>query len=652
MPFLAVLLVALLLSAIDACLTRAAYPHRLPSFALWLQTFGLWFAYALLALLPALLLVRLTKRGRDGTGEARRGAGVHFGAVLLFTTAAPVALHGVLDRYTSLGGDVSGLWQPRPWIEGAAVLLGLALIAFGLARLGRLLSARNVAWLAAALALALGGWATFSPARLEPQAAREAGEIGPSGRPNVLFLVWDTARAQSLSLYGYQRKTTPYLARLADQAYVFDNARSAAVFTLSSHVSMLTGVYPSHHGASLTRQYFDPRRTPTVTAFLRAHGYRTGAFVGTDVLRADTGVIDGFEHYSDATDPALTYTRGWGLLHDVQSVAAARIPALSFNGLPHWIQDYQRPAPPVLAEARAWIENGDPRPWFCFINLYDVHWPYLPARPFSDEWVASDYDGPIDGYLFRSDDYPAGYELDARDKRHLTELYDAEMAQLDDAVEAFLAAVDGDDVAMLLTSDHGEAFGEAGRYEHFDVIEPQVRVPLLVRPAGGVSPQYINTPTVGVDVAPTLIGLAGLHVESFGPRPDPSAEPDPERGEFLLAGRNLVHAGSRPPDRTRLVLVENRDKICADEFRIALYQGPWKVVRNGVGEQATWQLFNHEDDPYEERDLAAAEPEMLEGLSSALETFRGQWDPHDVVGPGAGDLDAMKTLGYIGTDEH
>lgn len=661
MPFLVVLLVAFVLSAVDAFLTRGAFAHRLPTLALWPQAFGLWSVYCLLALLPALGLAlglaRLT--GRD---DSKRQRAARLGACLALVAAAPVALHGVLDRYTAQGGDVSALKAARPWLEAAGVAVGLVVAAVLVTKLAGKLGAAALGALALVCALGLGGWASLAPARIASVSRGQSVGRATPDSPNVLFLVWDTTRAQSLSLYGYERKTTPYLAKLADQAYVFDNARSAAVFTLSSHVSMLTGTYPSHHGASLTRQFFNPRLTPTVAAALRDAGYRTGAFVGTDVLRADTGVIEGFERFDDATDPAVTYTRGWALLHDVQSVVASQVPALRFNGNPHWIQDYQRPAPGVLDQARAWIENGDPRPWFCFINLYDVHWPYVPAESFLAEWVARDYAGPIDGYLFRSDDFPEGYELDARDKRHLTELYDGELAQLDDAVESFLAAVDGDDVAMLLTADHGEAFGEAGRYEHFDVIEPQVHVPLLLRPAGGTRSQYLDTPVSGIDVAPTLLGLAGLHVGAFGPFEELEgprdqiwfgapgkmpAPPGPEL-ESRLAGRNLLAGIAQAPDRSRLVLVENRDKPRVEEFRVALYQGPWKLVRNGVGERATWQLFRHEDDPYEEHDLAAENAELVGGLRLTFDTFRAEWGAQDVVGPGATNLDAMEGLGYIG----
>lgn len=617
----ALVLTTLVGAAVDAVWIRCAYEHRAPEPRLALEALGLWAACALGALIPAAVLEALLRRRGPGT--------VRFPFLLLGCAFAPVALHAALDRHTSLGGDLSALRAPGPWLEAGGALLALVLASLGLAKLARAVGARRAAVGAAGLAVAALGWAAFagSASGAAPTAAPGAG----SDRPNLLLLVWDTTRAPSLNVYGHDRDTTPELAELAERALVFSNARSASVFTLTSHLSMLTGVYPSHHGASLTRQFFDPRETPSVARALAAAGYRTGAFVGTDVLRADTGVIDGFEHFDDLVDPPITYGLLWGLVHDLQSIAAKAVPALYNDGRPHWIQDFQRPADDVLPRALAWIRRDDPRPWFCFINLYDVHWPYVPAPEFEKAWVEA-YDGPVDGFLFRSDDWVRGTELSGRDHRHLTQLYDGELAELDGKVDAFLAALDLDDVGVILTSDHGEAFGEAGRYEHFDILEPQVRIPLLVKPPGSGEGARIDAPASGVDVAPTLLALAGL--------------PVPEG----LFGRDLVEVAAEP-DRDRVLLVENRDKMTLEEFRIALYDGDWKLVRNGVGDDATWELFDLRDDPLGERDRAADEPERVRTMRERFDALRAAWGAEDEVGAGLANPDAMAGLGYLDQGE-
>jgi arylsulfatase A-like enzyme len=421
------------------------------------------------------------------------------------------------------------------------------------------------------------------------------------------------------------------LAELAASAQVFENARSVSTYTLSSHLSMLTGVHPSHHGARMTRQRFHPLETPTVVRAFREAGYRTGAFVGTDVLRAQSGISHAFESYCDQVDPWVTYTHAWALMHDVQSFAATLVPALRQNGLPHWIQDFQRPAREVLDEARAWIESGDARPWFCFVNLYDVHWPYLPEPTARNKWVQP-YDGIVDGYTMRGDRVVrAKYTPVEEDHRHLRELYDAELWELDRAVDRFLAGLDLDATAVLITSDHGEAFGEGGQYEHANILECQTRVPLIVRPAGGTTPERRVDPRSGVDVAPTLLELAGLPASAS------------HVGRSLLA----------PPLEARAILIEDRDHPRPEVVRIALIDEHWKLVRYGVGEQQSWKLFDLRTDQLDAHDRCAEHPEVVERLRKRMDELRASWradDARDMQGTLVGNVDALDALGYAGNE--
>ena len=367
-----------------------------------------------------------------------------------------------------------------------------------------------------------------------------------------------------------------------------------------------------------------------VEDFARA-GYRTGAFVGTGVLRAQTGTAWAFERYDDLVDPPVSDTRAWALVHDVQALLAATVPGMSFNGLPHWFQDFQRPARDVLERARAWIAEPDPRPWFCMINMYDVHWPYVPAHESRERWVRP-YEGPADGYLKRSDDYDEEHVLGGRDKRHVRDLYDAEMWSLDQDVEAFLGALDLDRTAVVITSDHGEAFGEGGRWEHNDILECQVLVPLIVRPAGGIAGRSSELPASGVDVAPTLLALAGL-------------EPLEREGQpYRFDGIDLL-----APDAERPLLVEDRDHLDPLDVRIALYDGRWKLQRLGIGTELTWELYDLEQDPEGLEDVAAAHPEVVQGLAQRLDAVRAAWgadDERDLREGGDGNTDALQGLGY------
>ncbi len=600
---------------------RQAFAYREPTPALFGQTVLLWLVFAALALVPARAVDALLRRGV----EPRRGVPAYLH--LLAWAVFPVLAHRVLDRYTGINADTSALRSPTPWLAVGGVALGLTLlVVLG----GRLTSSWRAGRAAAGLgALVLAAAALLSTVSLGETRERPA---APDGAPNILLLVWDTTRSPSLNVYGYERDTTSWLERFAEQATTFENARSASTFTFTSHLSMFTGVYPSHHGARLTRQSYDPVRTPTVADLLRKHGYRTGGFVGTAVLSARTGIDVGFDAYDDLVDPPVADTHAWALVHDVQAVLAKTFDALRFDGLPHWFQDFQRPAGDVLASAERWIREGGDEPWFCMVNMYDVHWPFVPPAEAAAKWVRP-YDGPMDGYLFRSDDYVKGYAPDARDDRYLLDLYDAEMWKLDRDVEAFLAKLDLSRTGVVVTSDHGEAFGEGGEYGHDGILEPQLRIPLLVRAparpdlAGARRPD----PVSGVDVAATILALAGA-----------------DRPEHLL-GRDLL---DQPFPAERRVLVEDRDHFDETDVRLALYRDTWKLVRLGPDDgELRYELFDLTTDAVGLVDVAAEHPELVQELAGDLETLRAAWGPEE-GGASGGQIntDALQALGYIGDE--
>ncbi len=620
LPLLRVLpVLALFLAGIECWLVRRALPWRAFRPELFLHAAALWAALGLVACVPAFLsgrwLARRSARRVDAAEPAQPSTPA---PLLLGWMALPVLLHSTLDRHVGLDADLSGLAHLRPWSEVFLVLGAGGLVLLGLARaLARL---RPILVAAPALVLALGLGFT-PPGRPTPGAAAP-----PARGPNVLLLVWDTTRSDRLQPYGYARTTTPNLERFAREALLFEDSLSPATFTLSSHLSLLTGVLPSTHGSRLCLPGFEADRATSVAEAFQREGWRTGAFVGTDVLAGRTGIRRGFEVYDDEVDPLLCETRAWRSLHDLQSLLARLAPGLRRNGEPHWIQDFQRPAAEVLARARAWIDDGDARPWFCFVNLYDAHWPYLPRA--EGRALVSAYDGPVDGYFDRSDAWTEGYAMSAADARHLSELYEGELFELDRAVDGFLRAfaLERGGTAVVLTADHGEAFGELGRFKHEDVIEPQVRVPLLVRlPEPRPLGRRVEAPVSGIDVGPTLLALAGLA---------------PLTG---MEGASLLSE----IDPARVRYVEDRDHLDPTDVRIALYRGPWKLVRRGLGGEARYELFDLAADPAAGKDVSAEHSTVQAELEELLEQRRERFDAEERSADGPDAIgDALRGLGY------
>ena len=610
----------LFVAAIEAVVVRQDLAYRPTDARLYVETVLLWGCFALLAVVPAWLTCRLLTRGR---GEQERGPWPP--AVLLGWMCLPVVVHPVLDRYAHTG-SLETLRAARPWLEVLGAVLALVLVMALLSRLTRRRSQPVFGLLVALVSLGVG---LFLPLRRVHVAS--TADPGTEGRPNLLLLVWDTCRSDRLGHYGHDRPTSPFLDQLADESLVFENSTSVSIFTFSSHMTMLTGMYPSSHGARMLSMRYDPTKASMLAETLRTNGYRTGGFVGTDVLAGRTGVRYGFEAYEDLVDPPVCDTRAWKMIHDVQVVLARQFASFRNNGRPHWIQDFQRPAEDVLEKALAWIDNGDPRPWFCFINLYDVHWPYLPDDAARQELVDTP-PGALGGYLFRADDWQSGTTIRAADRDHVHQLYEAEIRELDKTVASFLDALelDAGGTAVLVTADHGEAFGERGQWKHEDIGEVQVRVPFLLRlPEPRPEPERRTEQVSGVDVAPTLLALAGIEAERE------------------LEGVDVVGGDLE----TRVVWVEDRDHKYPEDVRVALYRHPYKLVRNGIGDDSTFHLYDVEADPLGETDIQDREPELFRELRELLEERRADFDAEEAglrPASGGSQLDALTALGYAG----
>ena len=670
---------ALFFAGIDSATSSFSFWYREASGWLFIATWMLWSVLAMIVLIPTYVAWVVIGRLRPRSERGERRDAVFIGFMLM---GAPVITHMGLNAFLPMGAGPGALLSPMPLLGGLLCLLVSIGMAVGLGQLARLKGFRVIGLLGAVGLLF--GMLDFSTSEEGGRSAREA----PGDAPNLLLMVWDTTRAASLGIYGNDRATAPLLAGRSEGMAVYDEARSTSIFTLTSHVSMLTGTYPSHHGARLTRQSYNPAETPSIAELLRDAGYRTGAFVGTAVLNGDTGVGEGFEVFDDRVDPDVCKTSIWGMIHDIQAFLAKLSPRFRGNGRPHWFETFDRPAEDVLSRALAWIDNGDSRPWFCMINMYDVHWPYLPDDAVASQFVVHEvvvpavgdapevvdpavgdapevdvpavadapqevqdrefesYRGTVDGYLFhsnayrRNEAYP-GETLDEKDRRYLVDLYEAEIFELDGKVDQFWASVEaatrnsGRGLGAVVTADHGEAFGENEVFGHSDVQEVQVRVPFLLK-APGAGPGGPESGRRGgkvssVDIAPTLLSFAGIERPGWMPGLDLNVQ---------------------QPSAQRVVLVEDRDHLGAEKSQHAVYRGDWKLLVHGFSADGAVELYNLKEDPAASEDVASLFPEVVDELRAVLGDLRSSWgaDGGEKAwsGDGAGLADHLTGLGYGG----
>ncbi len=286
---------------------------------------------------------------------------------------------------------------------------------------------------------------------------------------NLLLVTLDTVRADHLGAYGDAAAATPALDALAAEGVRFADAQASAPLTLPSHVSLLTGLAPPHHGVHDNGGALRAD-VPTLATRLARAGYRTAAFVGAFVLDHRFGLARGFELYDDdiARPPG----------------EAAALEA-------------ERPGREVVDRALAWLAKDDPRPFFLWVHLYDAHAPYRPPAPFAERFAGAPYDG--------------------------------EIAEVDAQVARLLAALDGRGAVartlVAVVADHGEALGEHGEATHgLFLYQGTLRVPWLLRAPGVLPRGFVVRPPVGtVSLAPTLAGLLGLPGTSDRTPPHPAA---------------------------------------------------------------------------------------------------------------------------------
>jgi arylsulfatase A-like enzyme len=356
-------------------------------------------------------------------------------------------------------------------------------------------------------------------ALLAPACERTRQAAGPG---DVILLVVDTLRAQSLSLHGYERETSPNLEAFARDAVTYERAVTPGTWTVPAHGSLLTGLWPSYHGAErvpgdrVLALPVNPE-VATLAEILHAHGFRTGGFVANSTyLSRLFGFDRGFQHYFE----------------DFEFVRASA----------------------MLSRAGDWLA-ADPAKAFLFVNVLDPHEPFEPPPPFDSRFPGRD---PRFGTMLAKL-LTDGQALTPEVRAHFLSQYDGEIAYTDQALGAFLARLRelGRYAAALVivTSDHGELLGEHGLVGHgLEPFEPLVRVPLLVKYPGsrdGGTRIARRVSTLGVFA--TVLETAGIPVPG-GVHSVPLGEPHPVYVEDVdPAGRRVrvAYQGER-----KLVAIE------------------------------------------------------------------------------------------------
>jgi arylsulfatase A-like enzyme len=369
-----------------------------------------------------------------------------------------------------------------------------------------LLWRRTLPVLAVTVALAFLGIEGGS--RLAERRALQQLADAPHNAPNLLVIVVDTLRADRLSAYGYSRATSPNIDRLAQQGVLFEKAISTASWTLPAHISMMTGRYPHQSPLGFTR--VDPKH-PTVAEALRARGYRTAAFSDNLIYftRAH-GFGPGFIRFEDffgSWRDAFART-----LYGRKFVDLV-LPRLGYGDL-FW----RKGAEKITDRTLDWIRS-DSRPFFAFLNYFDVHDPYVPPQPYRS--MFSRHASP--GGKLMADKLRQVSQLTPDELQGESDAYDGAIAYVDSQVGRLLESLEqqgiAEDTVVIVLSDHGEMFGEHQLLLHRNCLyRPVVHVPMILRWPGRIPAGKRLTQPVSIASLPaTLAHLAGSDQDFPGP---------------------------------------------------------------------------------------------------------------------------------------
>lgn len=408
----------------------------------------------------------------------------------------------------------------------------------------------------------------------------------------VVLITIDTLRFDRLGLYGYTKMpTSPNLDTWARQAVVFDRATAAAPWTIPSLGALLTGRYPAEVGAYTNGDGIHPDFT-TLAELFHTKGYATASFNTHALL---IGARGGFRQGFDTVYPS--------------------------HVTPILEGEHKQPYALTEPHLMDWLKQHAHEPFFVWVHDMDPHLPPTTGNPYLED--------------------PAWTR------------YDAELRWMDEAVGRILDRLRalglGDDLLVVFTADHGEAFGDLhGLSGHQDVMYDEVlRVPLIVQYPGMGEPRRIAEPVELLDVYATIAQLAGLPL------------PDGTRGESLLP----LLDGTRA-QRAKAYGFNARYFFEDGRHWLAVRDREWKLLartretdrkaekrgapRWNLDDESTYfELYHIADDPTEQNDLYEAHPDVIARLQPLL----SEWGDSVAQGPTRPELDdatreALRALGY------
>jgi len=474
---------------------------------------------------------------------------------------------------------------------------------------------------------------------------RGTGPSGPGSAevgPHILLVVLDSARQDRFSCYGYGRETTPFLKSFSEGATLYREAISAAPWTMPSHASLFTGLYPTAHGMTWRNLDLGDDLT-TLAEFLASKGYRTIGFCNNPWVNRENGLAQGFEEYvemwrEEMLNPTLWDRVEWFFLRFL-----GRNDGGTFRTI-EWVEE--------------WFERvyRPDRPFFLFINLMECHLMYDAPDADHERYLTGDA-SPVVRRIHSNDLFRilAGeVELTEKEWTDFGDIYDGDLHYLDRKLEELFRFLDRrhflDQAIVIITSDHGEHLGEHFFIDHqLSVYDPLIRIPLIIKVPEGMAGQIaIDGMVQTVDIYPTLIEMLGYReeAETLG------LQGYSLSGQLTSPRTFSISEYDSPKERIDSFLEKNPDRISIrkyDRDLRAIRTDSLKYVWDSNGDGALYDLLQ---DPGEEIDLVGGGKGAEVSLEKDLSEWLGSFAHAGGGGMKGAEMDRetlhqLRALGYL-----
>jgi len=520
----------------------------------------------------------------------------------------------------------------------------------------------------AALAAYLGSAQRFAGFISEGPRNPAAEAAGP---PNVILISLDTTRPDHLGAYGAKSGVSPSFDALAARGALFTHAVATSSWTVPSHASFFTGMAPKHLGPPFGHRAERvwvklPERATTLAEILRERGYHTAGFIGGPTMQRWFGFGQGFDIYSDQRPVYLSahsneifgarpvrrllnippyrflrfldppFVSLVNFLHDERYGPTSDLRTELMGGAIQW----SLKADEVNHRVYRWLDRRPRRPYFLFVHYFDPHDPYEPPPEvtppgFDPRAGFMSYNGLLKAVLKKR------RQITESERDMLTAGYDAEIAWMDRQLGLLLRRLEdeGDlrNAVIAVVSDHGECFGEHGLLFHGHQLYGELtRAAFMLSGRGVPEGLRVEDPVSGIDLAPTILDLAGLDV-SWG-----------AEGRSLVP---LLSGGSVEPVPLFSEVFGGRMELPDWEAfageRVSVEWEGMKLISAIDGQR---ELFDLRSDPGETANLAASQPETVARLQGWIDAYLSR------AAPGAGEkgeappedvLESLRARGYI-----